>query len=124
VEHGDARGRQLGFPTANLALDGYLRPAFGIYAVRATIFEGEKPLSRHDGVANLGIRPMWRADEPLLEAFLFDFDRDIYGRHICVDLVAFLRPEAKFDGINALIEQMNRDKRDAKAALDRIPDAC
>jgi riboflavin kinase / FMN adenylyltransferase len=122
VEHGDARGRTLGFPTANIALDGYIRPAFGIYAVRATIFEGDRPVSRHDGVANLGVRPMYLAETPLLETFLFDFDRDIYGRHLSVELVAYLRPEAKFAGVEALVAQMSRDKENAKAALDRIAD--
>ena len=64
---------QLGFPTANMRLDGYLKPAFGVYAVRATIIENEKPLGAHDGVANLGIRPMFKTDTPLLETYLFDF---------------------------------------------------
>jgi riboflavin kinase / FMN adenylyltransferase len=121
VEHGEARGRTLGFPTANLCMDGYIRPAFGIYAVRATLYEGETPVDRYNGVANVGIRPMYLADKPLLEAFLFDFDRDIYGWHLSVDLVAYLRPEAKFSCVEKLIEQMSADVLKAKAALDRIP---
>jgi len=121
VEHGEARGRTLGFPTANICMDGYIRPAFGIYAVRATLFEGEKPVSHHDGVANVGIRPMYLAEKPLMEAFLFDFAADIYGRRLAVDLVSYIRPEAKFTTVEQLITQMNADKRNARAALDRIP---
>jgi riboflavin kinase / FMN adenylyltransferase len=121
VEHGAARGRTLGFPTANVCMDGYIRPAFGIYAVRATLFENQAPMSRHDGVANVGIRPMYLAEKPLMEAFLFDFSADIYGRHIVVDMVAYIRPEAKFTTVERLIDQMNHDSLKAKAALERIP---
>ena len=78
VRHGDARGRTLGYPTANLHLGDLLRPKFGIYAVRATL-RGQKPLS---GVANLGVRPMFGADRPLLEVNLFDFQGDLYGREL------------------------------------------
>src|SRR5690606_17443033 len=115
-EHGDKRGRTLGFPTANLSLGEYLRPAFGIYAVRCAI---EDEAHWHGGVANLGIRPMWRTAEPLLESFLFDFNAEIYGRHLRVQLVEYLRPELRFDGLDALIDQMQRDGEAARAALAR-----
>jgi riboflavin kinase/FMN adenylyltransferase len=120
IAHGAARGRTMGFPTANLSLDGYLRPAFGIYAVRATVFEDEKPVLCRDGVANLGIRPMFLMNEPLLETFLFDFDGDIYGKHMAVKLLSYLRPDAKFTDVDALIMQMNRDKEHARALLARV----
>ena len=114
VERGDGRGRLLGFPTANMPLDGYMRPAFGIYAVRVAILEDDKVVSRHEGVANLGIRPMYRSAEPLLEAFLFDFDGDLYGKHLAVDLLAYLRPEAKFAGVEELKKQIEKDVEKAK----------
>jgi riboflavin kinase / FMN adenylyltransferase len=117
VQHGDARGRELGWPTANLELGDYLRPGYGIYAVRAAIDEAQ-PVWR-DGVANLGIRPMWRTEEPLLEAHLFDFAGDLYGRVLRVQLVERLRQEAKFTDIEALKAQIAQDALDAKAALRR-----
>jgi len=119
VEHGDARGRTLGFPTANMHLDGYMRPAFGIYAVRVAILEDDRVVSRHDAVANFGIRPMYRSKEPLLEAFLFDFSGDLYGKHLSVEFVSYLRPEAKFSGVEELKAQMTKDCAAARAALDR-----
>ncbi len=124
VEHGERRGRELGFPTANMPLVGYLKPAFGIYAVRATITENEKPVGVHDGVANLGIRPMFESPTPLLEAFLFDFSGDLYGKHLAVELIAYLRPEMKFDTIDALKAQMAKDSEAARAALDRAGARC
>ena len=116
VETGDRRGRDLGYPTANLPLGDYLRPAFGVYAVRAAVDEGGDP-HWHDGVANLGIRPMYQLREPLMEAHLFDFSGDLYGRHLRVQLVERLRPEMKFDGAEALIVQMDRDSEQARKAL-------
>src|SRR5208282_3126018 len=70
VEHGDKRGRMIGFPTANMRLDHFLKPAFGVYAVRATILEDDKPVGQYDGVANFGIRPMFETATPLLETYL------------------------------------------------------
>ncbi|HEY5337062.1 MAG TPA: bifunctional riboflavin kinase/FAD synthetase, partial [Rhizomicrobium sp.] len=102
VEHGDARGRTIGFPTANMRLTDCLHPAFGVYAVRATIYEDDRPVSRHDGVANFGIRPMYESREPLLETWLFDFDGDLYGKHLAVEFVHYIRGEAKLDGLDAL----------------------
>jgi riboflavin kinase/FMN adenylyltransferase len=117
VEHGDKRGRTIGFPTANMRVDDYLKPAFGVYAVRATVIEDDKPVSTHDGVANFGIRPMFRTNSPLLETFLFDFSGDLYGKHLAVELVAYLRAEAKLDGLEALKLQIAKDSEAARAAL-------
>ena len=115
VVGGDRRGRELGFPTANIKLDEYLRPAFGIYAVRACLDRPGAPWI--DGVANLGIRPMWQTQEPVLEAHLFDFSEDIYGQVLRVRLIERLRPEAKFDSVEALVAQVDRDKLAAREAL-------
>jgi riboflavin kinase/FMN adenylyltransferase len=112
---GDRRGRQLGFPTANLKLGEYLRPAFGIYAIRARLDRPAAPW--FDGVANLGIRPMWRTEEPILEAHLFGFSEEIYGEVLRVRLIERLRGEAHFDSIEALVEQVDRDKAAARVAL-------
>ncbi len=110
VVHGDKRGRALGWPTANVELGNYLRPAYGIYAVRVTLDDG----SEHAGVASLGIRPTFDPPKELLEAVLFDFDGDLYGRTIEVALHAFLRPEAKFDSVEALKIQMAADAAQAR----------
>ena len=112
VERGDQLGRTLGFPTANLDMGPYLRPAYGVYAVRV------RHAGRvYDGVANLGIRPMIEPPKELLEAWLFDFDGDLYGQELAVELIAYLRPEAKLDGLDALKAQVMADARDARAAL-------
>jgi len=116
VETGDRRGRELGYPTANLTLGDYLRPAFGVYAVRAAVDEGPE-LAWRDGVANVGIRPMYAVENPLMEAHLFDFDGDLYGRHLRVQLIEWLRPEMKFDSVDALIAQMDRDSEKARRVL-------
>lgn len=121
VEHGDARGRQMGFPTANMHLGHCLAPAFGVYAVRVTILENEKPVGRHDGVANFGIRPMYQIEVPLMEAHLFDFDGDLYGKHLSVELIAYIRPEAKFASLEALIAQIGADARKAREILAVTP---
>lgn len=121
VEHGDARGRTMGFPTANMHLDDIDFLAFGIYAVRVSILEAGRAASRHGGVANFGIRPMYRTARPLMEAHLFDFSGDLYGKILSVELVAWLRPEAKFSGLDALIAQIAADARQARAILADIP---
>jgi riboflavin kinase/FMN adenylyltransferase len=121
VEHGDKRGRTIGVPTANMRLDDYLKPAFGVYAVRATVMDDDAPLSTHDGVANLGVRPMFETQTPLLETWLFDFEGDLYGKHLAVELVSYLRPEAKLDGLEALKAQIAKDAEGARAALQRVP---
>lgn len=119
VRHGDARGRELGYPTANVALGPLVQPRYGIYAVWVTI-EGEGP---RPAVANLGIRPMFGAEQPLLEVHLFDFAGDLYGRHLCVDVVEYLRPEAKFADLPALIRQMDADSAQARALLAKPENA-
>ena len=124
VEQGDGRGRELGFPTANMRLDGYLKPAFGSYAVRATIVENENPIAAHCGVASLGIRPMFESPVPLLETYLFGFSGELYGKHFAVELIAYLRPEKKFDSLDALKRQMVDDSEAARAALDRAGVRC
>jgi riboflavin kinase / FMN adenylyltransferase len=126
VEHGDGRGRTMGFPTANMHLGHCLAPAFGVYAVRVTIFENDQGPhgetgARHDGVANFGIRPMYQVTVPLMEAHLFDFDGDLYGKHLSVELVDYVRPEARFSGLPALIAQIAEDCQTARQILARTP---
>ena len=115
VERGDGRGHDLGWPTANMRLGKYLRPAYGIYAVRVRLDDG----SEHDGVASFGIRPMFDPPEELLEAHLFGFDGDLYGRTIEVMLHHYLRPEAKFEDLDALMSQMAMDAEQARELLKR-----
>lgn len=119
VEHGDARGRDLGFATANLRLAEHLNPAFGIYAVRAGIDAGRVTVW-HDGVASFGLRPTFGGTEPLFEVHLFDFDADIYGRHLRVQLVGYLRGEEKFDDAAALVAQMEKDAAAARLILAEV----
>ncbi len=113
VQPGDQLGRTIGYPTANLALGGYLRPAYGIYAVRGALPDGRVL----DGAANLGIRPSFDPPKELLEPYFFDFDGDLYGQTIAVALIAFLRPEAKFATLDALTAQMARDCDEARRIL-------
>lgn len=113
VIHGDKRGRTIGVPTANVRLGDYMRPAYGVYAVRSRLADGRVV----DGVASLGLRPMYALEEPLLEVWLFDFDEDLYGQVIETELVAFLRGEAKFDDLEALKIQIDADAAAARAAL-------
>ena len=121
VEHGDKRGRTMGFPTANMHLGHCFAPAFGVYAVRVVITDNEREVDRRDGVANFGIRPMYQTKVPLMEAHLFDFDGDLYGKHLQVELLSYIRPEAKFDGLPALIAQIGRDAGQAREILARTP---
>ncbi len=116
VRGGDKRGRDLGYPTANIPLGRMLNPAFGVYAVRAGIDQGSETLW-HGGAANIGIRPMFRTERPLLEVHLFDFDQDLYGRHIRVAFVDYLRPELKLDSLEALKAQMADDCERARHSL-------
>jgi riboflavin kinase/FMN adenylyltransferase len=123
VEHGDARGRTFGFPTANMHLHHCLAPAFGVYAARVDILDNEKVAERHDGVANFGVRPMYRTPTPLLETHLFDFDGDLYGKYLSVELIGWLRPEASFAGRDALIAQIRQDAARARALLAATPES-
>lgn len=113
VEHGAKLGRTLGFPTANVRLGDYQRPAYGVYAVMVRLPGGK----RAKGVANLGIRPMIEPPVELLETWLMDWDGDLYGKVIEVELVAYLRPEAKLDGLEALKTQIAADAEAARAVL-------
>ena len=114
VQRGDARGRELGYPTANLNLGDYQRPRYGIYAVRVTLEDG----TEHPGVASLGVRPTVDPPQELLEAHLFDFDGDLYGQRIEVALHAFIRDERKFDSVDALVAEMRNDEAEARRLLD------
>ncbi|URD59745.1 bifunctional riboflavin kinase/FAD synthetase [Sphingomonas sp. KRR8] len=113
VQHGDKRGRELGYPTANLVLGDYQRPAYGIYAVRVTLPDGREQA----GVANVGIRPTFEPPTELLEAFLFDFSGDLYGHTVEVALHHFIRPERKFSDMDSLAEQMRADEAEARRLL-------
>src|SRR5580692_10009871 len=121
VEHGDARGRTMGFPTANMHLGHCLAPAFGVYAVRVTILENDKPAGRYDGVANFGIRPMYQTKVPLMETHLFDFSGDLYGKYLSVELIRYIRPEAKFADLAALVAQIGADAGKAREILAKTP---
>jgi riboflavin kinase / FMN adenylyltransferase len=113
VQHGDKLGRTINFPTANLAMGTYLRPAYGIYAVT-----GRLPGNRLvKGAANMGIRPTFDPPKELLEPYFFDFSGDLYGQEIEVAFHHFLRPEAKFDSLDALVAQMERDCAEAARLL-------
>lgn len=113
VVHGDKRGRTIGVPTANVRLGDYMRPAYGVYATRTRVANGRVI----DGVANLGIRPMFEIDQPLLEVWLLDFNGDLYGQTIETDLIALLRGEMAFDGLDALKGQIDRDAEAARRVL-------
>ena len=113
VEHGDKRGRELGWPTANIPLGNYQRPRFGIYAVRGLLADGQML----DGVANLGIRPMFDPPRELLEPYFFDFDGNLYDETIEVALISFIREERRFDGLDALKAQIAADAAEAKKRL-------
>jgi len=113
VIHGDKRGRTIGVPTANIAMPNYMRPAYGVYATRTRLPDGRVI----DGVANLGVRPMYEIEDPLLEVWLFDFNESLYGQTVETELVAFLRGEMKFDDLDALKVQIDADAKAAKAAL-------
>ncbi|QPC98625.1 bifunctional riboflavin kinase/FAD synthetase [Qipengyuania soli] len=114
VQHGDKRGREIGYPTANLPVEQYLRPKYGIYAVTGRILASGQVLK---GAANIGIRPQFDPPKELLEPYFFDFSGDLYGQEIEVAFHYFLRGEAKFDSLDALIEQMDRDCARAKELL-------
>jgi riboflavin kinase/FMN adenylyltransferase len=113
VEHGDARGRTIGFPTANIGLGKYLRPAAGVYAVRAGI-ERRNGVEWHDAVANLGTRPTVDGTDLRFEVHLLDFSGDLYGQHLRVAMIDWIRPEQKFAGIEALTAQIARDVERAR----------
>lgn len=114
VESGEQNGRKLGYPTANIQLGQLLHPKHGVYAVRARI-EGET--TWRPGVANFGRTPTTGLRDPLLETHIFDFAGDIYGKRLEVQLVAYLRPEKRFDSVDIMVEQMHLDSAEARACL-------
>ncbi|WP_135449536.1 MULTISPECIES: bifunctional riboflavin kinase/FAD synthetase [Tabrizicola] len=119
VLHGQKRGRELGYPTANMSVDGLHLPKLGVYAVLVDILTGPHKGSHH-GAASLGVRPMFGENRPNLETYLFDFRGDLYGQHLSIALVEFLRPEQKFDTLDALIAQMDADCHQARAILSAL----
>ena len=122
VQHGDKLGRTIGFPTANLDIGSYLRPRYGIYAVTGSVLTGPHADGRVlHGAANIGVRPTFDPPKELLEPHFFDFAGDLYGAEIEVAFHHFLRGEAKFDGIDALVAQMSRDCETARKLLSAAP---
>jgi len=117
VIHGEARGRTLGYPTANMVLDPAVELAHGVYAVRYRRPDGRQ----YGGVASYGRRPTFDDGQPLLETFLFDFSGDLYGEEALVSFVGFIRPEMKFDSVAALVARMDEDSIAARVVLDRNP---
>lgn len=113
VRRGQQLGRQLGFPTANVEVEDYVVPKLGVYATRTRLPDGREV----PGVANLGNNPTTGIVETRLETWLFDFDEDLYGQIIETDLIAFLRPELKFDSLDLMIEQIRRDEQQARAIV-------
>jgi riboflavin kinase / FMN adenylyltransferase len=118
VVHGDKRGRELGYPTANLRLDPNCRLRHGIYAVRVNVAG-----TRYNGVANFGRRPMFDIGTVLLEIFLFEFSGDLYGQSIDAAFIEWIRPEMKFDSLDDLVRRMDEDSRIARQALAKAPNA-
>jgi riboflavin kinase/FMN adenylyltransferase len=113
VVPGDKLGRTIGFPTANIPMEDYVRPAFGIYAVRTRLADGREI----PGVAYIGYRPTVEGTDERLEVHLLDFDEDLYGQTLETDFIAFLRGDEKFNTLDAMIAQMDRDKAAARARL-------
>lgn len=113
VQRGRQLGRELGFPTANVLVADYVQPRFGVYATRTRLPDGREV----PGVANIGVNPTVGEVPPLLEVWLFDFDEDIYDQTIETDLITFLRPEAKFDSLQEMVDQVMRDAAQARQIL-------
>ncbi|NNF72972.1 MAG: bifunctional riboflavin kinase/FAD synthetase [Rhodobacteraceae bacterium] len=116
VIRGDQRGRELGYPTTNMSIAGLHPPRFGVYAVRVDVLGGPHA-GEYTGVASIGVRPTFGENVANLETFIFDFSGDLYGAHLSVALVAFLRDELKFDSLDALITQMDDDSARAREIL-------
>jgi len=119
VIHGAKRGRSLGYPTANMAVTGLHLPRIGVYAVKVDVLSGPQAGS-YDGAASLGVRPMFGVNQPNLETHIFDFDGDLYGHHLSVAFIDYLRAEQKFDGLPALIAQMKADCDRAQSILGAV----
>lgn len=120
VIHGEKRGRELGYPTANMSVAGLHLPRFGVYAVFADILTGPQ-MGSYMGAASLGVRPMFGVNQPNLETYLFDFNGDLYGQHLSIAFVDYLRPELKFDGLPGLLAQMAADCTRAREILVALP---
>ena len=118
VLHGHKEGRKLGFPTANIGVSGLHLPRLGVYAVKFDVLTGPHRGS-YIGAANLGISPMFEGRKPSLETYIFDFEGDLYGQHLSVALVEYLRPEGRFDSLDALVAQMHVDCARARDLLGR-----
>ncbi|MGL4319813.1 MAG: bifunctional riboflavin kinase/FMN adenylyltransferase, partial [Paracoccaceae bacterium] len=116
VIHGEKRGRELGYPTANMSVAGLHLPRLGVYAVLADVLTGPQK-GRYMGAASLGVRPMFGVNTPNLETYLLDFKGDLYDQHLSIAFVEYLRPELKFDGLPALITQMAADTHRARSIL-------
>jgi riboflavin kinase / FMN adenylyltransferase len=116
VIHGEKRGRELGYPTANMGVDGLHLPRMGVYAVRVDVLTGPQA-GTYMGAASLGVRPMFGVNQPNLETFLIDFSGDLYGQHLSIAFVDYLRPEIRFDGLPGLIAQMAADVDRARDIL-------
>lgn len=114
VEHGDKRGRAIGYPTANLTIESYLRPKFGVYAVTGRVLATGQELQ---GAANIGVRPQFEPPRELLEPHFFDFAGDLYGQEIEVAFHHFLRPEARFDSLESLVARIDSDCAEARKLL-------
>ena len=119
VIHGEKRGRELGYPTANMSVNGLHLPKFGVYATLVDVLTGPQKGS-YLGASSLGVRPMFGQNTPNLESYLLDFKGDLYGQHISVGLVEFLRPELKFDGLPGLLAQMAADVDQCRAILSAL----
>ncbi len=119
VIRGDQRGRELGYPTANMSIIGLHPPKFGVYAVRIDVLDG--PYKGHyGGAASIGVRPTFGVNQPNCETFIFDFKGDLYGAHVSVALVEYLRPELKFEALENLIAQMDQDCITARDILANV----
>ena len=119
VEHGEKRGRELGYPTANISIDGLQPPAFGVYAVLADVLTGPNAGTYH-GATSIGVRPMFGENRPNCETFIFDFTGDLYGETVSIGLVDYLRGEEKFNGLESLITQMDADCTRARSILESL----
>lgn len=119
VIHGEKRGRELGYPTANMSVAGLHLPKFGVYAVKVDVLTGEHKGS-YMGAGSLGVRPMFGQNTPNLESYIFDFNGDLYGQHLSVGLIDYLRPELKFNGLPALMDQMAIDCANAREILGAL----
>ena len=116
---GEQRGRELGYPTTNMSVDGLHQPKHGVYAVLVDVLDGPHQGSYH-GAASLGVRPMFGENKANLETFIFDFSGDLYGATLSIAFVDYLRPELKFDGLDALITQMDADWVEARNILNAL----